>query len=77
MRTETTIKTETMYEIIYDESGTDIIEVRYVGDKEITITDLYADEGKVLIEKATGKVLSEHITLGTEDSVENYAEVSA
>ena len=75
MRVETLIEMIPIYEAIYDDDGISIIEERYIEDKEITITDIYADEGKVFVEKSTGKVLSDHITLGTEDSAENYSEI--
>ena len=73
MKVETRMETVPIYDIVYD--GIEIISQPYIGDKEIIITDIYADEGKVLIEKATGKVLSDHITIGTEDSMENYEEI--
>lgn len=75
MRIETITKIVPIYDIIYDESGIDIIEERYIEDREITIIDIYADTDNVLIEKGTDKVLSDHITLGTEDSAENYSEI--
>lgn len=75
MRVETRIEMIPIYETIYDDDGISIIEERYIEDKEITITDIYADEGKVFVERSTGKALSEHITLGTDDSVENYSEM--
>ena len=74
MKVETHTEKIPQYEVIYDEYG-EIISQTYIGDEEISVTDIYADDGKVLIEKATGKVLSEHITLGTEDSAENYDEI--
>lgn len=75
MKVKATTKIVPIYETIYDDDGISIIEECYVEDREITITDIYADEGKVFVEKSTGKVLSEHITLGTEDSAENYSEM--
>lgn len=75
MRVETHTETVPIYDIIYDDDGISIIEERYIEDREITITDIYADEGKVFVERSTGKALSEHITLGTEDSAENYSEM--
>ena len=75
MRIETHTETIPIYETVYDDDGISIIEERYIEDREITITDIYADEDKVLAEKASGKVLSDHITLGTNDSVENYSEM--
>lgn len=75
MRVETTTKTVPIYDVQYDEYG-EIISIEQIGEETVTIIDIYADAGNVLIEKATGKVLSDHITLGTDDSVENYGEIS-
>ena len=74
MKVKATTKIVPIYENIYDDDGF-IIEERYIGEKEITVIDIYADEGKVFVERSTGKALSEHITLGTEDSAENYTEM--
>ena len=74
MKIETSTKTVLIYDVQYDEHG-EIISMEQIGEETVAITDIYADEGKVLIEKATGKVLSDHVTLGTMDSVENYDEI--
>ena len=74
MRTETEIKTIPIYNTIEDEHG-EFIKVEKIGEQEVATTEIFADEGKVFVEKSTGKVLSEHITLGTEDSAENYSEI--
>ena len=42
----------------------------------IESTDIYADDGFIFKNKLTGAILSQHITLGSDDSVENYEEIS-
>ena len=74
MRIEIRTEIVPIYDIQYDEYG-EIVDAECIGNQKITITDIYADEGKVFVEKSTGKALSEHITLGTEDSAENYSEM--
>lgn len=74
MKIETRTEAIPTYDVEYDEMGETISQTQ-TGVQEVTITDIYADEGKVFVEKATGKVLSDHITLGTDDSVENYSEM--
>lgn len=75
MKIETRTEAVPAYDVEYDEMG-EIISQTQTGVQEVTITDIYADEGKVFVEKATGKVLSEHITLGTDDDIENYGEIT-
>ena len=74
MKIETRTEAVPTYDVEYDEMG-EIISQTQTGGQEATITDIYADDGKVFVEKSTGKALSEHITLGTEDSAENYSEM--
>ena len=42
---------------------------------EVVTTDIYSDEGKVFKRMTDGARLSNHITVGTMDSVDNYIEV--
>ena len=61
-----------------DETIRDDGTIEYVPNGEtivVEITDIYADEGKVFRHKFTGAAVSAHITLGTQDRVENYEEV--
>lgn len=41
----------------------------------IYIIDIYADEGYLFRNKTTGVTVSKHITIGGNDSVDNYEEV--
>ena len=41
----------------------------------IDIVDIYADEGCLFRNKTTGIAVSRHITIGGNDSVDNYEEV--
>ena len=41
----------------------------------VEIVDIYADEGYLFRNKITGIAVSRHITIGGNDSVENYEEV--
>lgn len=74
MRIVQSIKTVPVYQTFYDSQGiiTDAIQT---GETEVTVTELFADEGKQFIRIADGHYVGEHITLGTEDSAENYTEV--
>lgn len=74
MRIETRTEAIPTYDVEYDEMG-EIISQTQTGVQEVTITELYADAGMVFVEKAAGKIMSDHITLGTDDSVENYSEM--
>lgn len=73
MRIVRSIKTVPVYQTFYDSQGiiTDAIQT---GETEVTVTELFADEGKQFIRIADGHYVGEHITLGTEDSAENYTE---
>ena len=73
MRIVQSIKTVQVYQTFYDSQGiiTDAIQT---GETEVTVTELFADEGKQFIRIADGHYVGEHITLGTEDSAENYTE---
>lgn len=73
MRTETVSVTIPVFRTVEDENG-EFTAVEQIGEREVDTTEIFADEGKVFVEKATGKVLSDHITLGTEDSIEKYTE---
>lgn len=42
----------------------------------IEIIDIYADEGKLFRNKLTGIAISRHITIGSNDSADNYEEVT-
>lgn len=74
MRTEQRVKTVPMYQNIYDEQGmlTDAVQT---GETEVTVTELFADEGKQFVRISDNAVLGDRITLGTEDRAENYIEV--
>lgn len=41
----------------------------------VDIVDIYAEEGCLFRNKVTGVTVSRHITIGGNDSVENYEEV--
>lgn len=71
MKTET--KTITIPVYIENEDGE---MVKTDETREVTLTDIYADEGKRFIFIPTGQNAGTHITLGTNDSVENYEEIS-
>lgn len=73
MKIEKRTKIVPVYNTVYD--GLEIISQEHICDEEISVTDIYADEGMIFVDKASRKVLSEHITLGTEDRAENYTEV--
>jgi len=69
MRTETKIITIPVY--IENENGE---MVKTDETQDISVTDIYADEGKRFIYLPTGQNAGTHITLGTNDSEENYYE---
>lgn len=71
MTTET--KTITIPVYIENEDGE---MVKTDETREIEITDIYADEGKTFIHIPTNRIAGTHITLGTNDSVENYEEIN-
>lgn len=74
------MRIEKSYQIV--ELGDDIIReddtTEFVPNGEtmtIEIVDIFADEGKLFRNKRTGIAVSAHITLGSNDSIENYEEV--
>ena len=69
MRTETKIITIPVY--TENEDGEMVITDE---TREVTLTDIYADEGKTFIHIPTNRIAGTHITLGTNDSEENYYE---
>ena len=69
MKTETTIITIPVY--IENEDGE---MVKTDETREVTLTDIYADEGKVFKHIPSNRIAGTHITLGTNDSEENYYE---
>ena len=73
MRIVQSIKTVPVYQTFYDSQGI-LIDAIQTGETEVTVTELFADEGKQFIRIADGHYVGEHITLGTEDSAENYTE---
>lgn len=76
MRIETTQQIVPLVDEATDENG----EMTFIPNGETVIvetTDIYADEGKAFTRLSDGAVLSNHITVGTMDSVENYVEVVA
>ena len=68
MRTETTIITIPVYAEVDGEF------IKTDETREVTLTDIYADEGKTFIHIPTNRIAGTHITLGTNDSEENYYE---
>lgn len=75
MQIEKSYQTIELCDEITHDDGT----VEYVPNGEnitIEIIDIYADDGKVFQHKSTGAAVSAHITLGTQDSVENYEEIN-
>ncbi len=58
-----------------DENG-EFTAVEQIGEREVDTTEIFADEGKQFIRIADGHYVGEHITLGTEDDIENYAEIN-
>lgn len=77
MRTETKEYDVPIYNITYGENG-DILEQIDTGEIDhITELHIYADEGKMFIDKATGVKAGTHIQIGTNDSINNYEEVAA
>ena len=73
MRTEHTEKTIPVYENYYDDMGMLIYAVQ-TGETQVTITELIADDGKQFVRISDGQIVGERITLGTEDSADNYTE---
>lgn len=74
MRTEKSYQTVELGDEIEKEDGT----IDFVLNGEtmtINIVDIYADEGKLFRNKMTGITVSAHITIGSNDSIENYEEV--
>lgn len=43
---------------------------------QVDINDIYADEGFIFRNKLTGAAVSNHITLGSDDSIDNYEEIT-
>jgi hypothetical protein len=68
MRTETKIITIPVYTEVDGEF------IKTDETREVTLTDIYADEGKTFIHIPTNRIAGTHITLGTNDSEENYYE---
>lgn len=73
MRIVQSVKTVPVYQTFYDSQGI-LIDAIQTGETEVTVTELFADEGKQFIRIADGHYVGEHITLGTEDSAEKYTE---
>ena len=74
MRTETTQQIVELGDEIENADGT----IEFVPNGETTtinIVDIYADEGKLFRNKLTGITVSAHITIGSNDSTENYEEI--
>jgi hypothetical protein len=75
MTTTTTTQTVPLGDMVQQSDGTTTF-VANGKTVDVTITDIYADTGKVFKCISDGAVLSNHITLGTTDSASNYKEVS-
>jgi cytochrome c biogenesis protein ResB len=78
MRTEITYQTVELGDIVQkiDENG--MLYDEFVPDGEtieVATTDIYSGEGKVFKRKSDNAILSTHITIGTDDSINNYEEV--
>lgn len=73
MRIENTVKTIPAYKSIYDENG-ELFNIEQTGETVISVTELFADEGKRFVRISDNALLGSRITLGTEDAVENYIE---
>lgn len=74
MRIETTQQIVELGDEIEKEDGT----IDFVPNGETTtidIVDIYADEGKKFRNKITGVAITRHITIGSNDSVDNYEEI--
>lgn len=75
MRIETTQQIVEISDEIEREDGT----TEFVPNGEtitVEIVDIYADGGKLFRNKLTGIAVSAHITLGSNDSIENYEEIN-
>lgn len=80
MRIDKTYKTAELGDVVImtDENGIPYDEFVPNGETiEVATTDIYSDEGKVFKRMTDGVKLSNHITVGTMDSVDNYIEVDA
>lgn len=75
MRIETSQQIIELGDEIEKEDGT----IEFIPNGETTtidIVDIYADEGKKFRNKLTGIAISRHITIGSNDSTDNYEEVN-
>lgn len=62
---------------VYDTTdGTLIPDSKTLEDsKSFQVVHIFADEGHVFKSRLTGEVLTKHISIGSNDSVDNYEEV--
>ena len=74
MRIEERTKKIPTFQHTEDDLG-EIVSVEVVGETIIREIDIFADKGKRLKDKHTGRRLGTHITIGTSDSIDNYEEV--
>ena len=75
MRTETTQQIVELGDKTENADGT----IDFIPNGEtvtIDIVDIYADEGKKFRNKLTGIAISRHITIGSNDNIENYEEIT-
>lgn len=68
------IKEIPLYNFSTDAEG-NIINAELIGTDTVEITELTADSGKQFIRNADNSVLGDQITLGTDDSADNYSEI--
>lgn len=74
MRIETTQQTIELGDEITRGDGT----IEFVSNGAtvtIDITDIYADDGRLFRNKISGVTVSAHITIGKNDSIDNYEDV--
>lgn len=63
-----------IYELVFSPDG-GVALGELIRTEQITLIELYADEGKHFVRKSDGVHLAEIITLGSCDSEDNYCEV--
>jgi len=75
MREETVTKQIPVFRTICDEYG-EVTAVEQTGTETISVTTLYADEGKCIVRQGENINLGTVITLGTNESADIYTESS-
>ena len=74
MKSEAKTIESPIYETIIDPQG-EVQLGNLIRIEVCTVVEITADEGKHFVRKSDGALLGDKITLGADDSIDNYAEV--